>query len=146
MRVRRFVLGFAAGGWWLQDTRPRSLLALPACERCLHPNEVAGLLTAGLIHSHPAFVPSVVAETDRVIAIKHPFPKDKFHFVIFPKRDVRNLGDVDPGEREDLVEVMAVGATLIRDHHLQRYRFWTNGPEGQATAYLHFHLSGSDEP
>ena len=139
-----FVLGFASGGWWSRDTQPRSLLSLPTCSNCLHPNEVSGLLAAGLIQNHSSLVPSVVLETEKAIAIRHPAPQAKYHFVIFPKRDIKNLGDIGETEREYATECLLLSAKLIQDYHLRSYRMWSNGPQTQLVAYLHFHVAGSD--
>lgn len=140
-----FVLGTLLGGWWLQDTRPRAALALTNCNNCMHPNEVTGLLTAGLIQNNPSLTPSVALETDKAIAIYHPAPQTKFHFVVFPKKDIKNLGDIGETELEYASEVIAVTAKLIQEHNLKNYKVWSNGPRTQLVGYLHFHLAGSDE-
>jgi diadenosine tetraphosphate (Ap4A) HIT family hydrolase len=117
---------------------------LTSCSNCLHPNEITGLLSAGLIQNLPELVPSVVFETDKAIAIAHPFPQAKFHFVIFPKRDIKNLGDIGEEERKYIDEIVLTAAKLVQERHLLNYRLWSNGPRTQAVAYLHFHLAGTD--
>ncbi len=139
-----FFVGIVVGGWWLRDTRPRSLLSLPTCTNCLHPNEITGLVAAGLLQNHPGFVPSVVLETDKAIAIRHPAPQAKYHFVIFPKRDIKNLGDIGESQQEYVSEIILLSTKLIQDFHLNSYRMWSNGPQAQIVGYLHFHLAGSD--
>ena len=128
----------------MRDTRPRSLLSLPSCQNCFNPNEITGLLAAGLLQNHSSLTPNVEYETDLAIAIRNPLPQAKFHFVIFPKRDIKNLGDLGETERSFIAECAAIAAKLIEQHKLSSYRYWTNGPQAQLIGYLHFHLAGTD--
>lgn len=137
-------IGIIVGAWWFRDVRPRSLLSITSCSNCLHPNEISGAIAAGLFQNHPDWVPSVVIETERAVAIRHPAPSNKYHFVVFPKKDIKNLGDTGEAEREFLSEVMVLSAKLIHDFKLKDYRVWSNGPRTQLIGYLHFHVAGTD--
>ena len=45
-------------------------------------------------------VPFVVKETDRCVAIEHPFRKAKVHFVVFPKKDIKDIADVSVDDQQ----------------------------------------------
>lgn len=132
--------GILIGGYLFADTRPRSVLALNRCEKtCLQPNELAGLIASVGIQRLP-FIPSVVMETDRTIVIKHPSPESRIHYVIIPKKDIKNLGEVSMEDREYLLDAFAVVSKIVKEQHLEQYRVVINGPAYQSVTYLHFHL------
>ena len=87
-------------------------------------------------------MPSVAFETDKSIAIEHPAPQAKKHFVIFPKKDIKNLGELSDSDRESLVDVLATASHLVKNNNMSNYRIWSNGPKTQLIGYLHFHLAG----
>lgn len=133
--------GVVIGGYLFADTRPRSLLALNKCENsCLKPNELAGLVASVGIQRFPSFIPYVVMETDKTIVIKHPAPEARIHYVIIPKKDIKNLGEASQEDKEYLLDVFAVISKIVKEQHLEQYRVVTNGPAYQTATYLHFHL------
>jgi histidine triad (HIT) family protein len=108
----------------------------------LHPNEVLGLLASINIQTAPGLLPNVVYETDRTIVIKHPFPSAKYHVLIIPKRDIKNIGEFRDEDADYILDALKVSAILIQKEKLKTYRLWTNGPNNQIVAYLHWHLTG----
>jgi len=133
--------GILIGGYLFSDTKPRSILAFNQCENtCLNPNEMVGLLTSVGIQKFPGFIPSVILETDKSIAIKHPFPQSPVHYVIFPKKDIKNVSEISEEDKEYLIDCYALISKIIKDEGLAKYKVYTNGPGYQFTAYLHFHL------
>ena len=106
----------------------------------LKPMIYLGLLSAAAIQNVPGIIPSVVLETDKTIAIKHPVPQSPVHFVVFPKRDIKNLGEISEEDQKYLLDALNVLAQLIRENDLKNYKVITNGPQNQITTYLHFHL------
>jgi histidine triad (HIT) family protein len=136
------VTGIVLGGYLFSDTRPRSFLALNKCQgTCLQPNELAGLLASVGIQRLPAaFVPSVVKETDKTIVIQHPSPLARIHYLVIPRKDIRDVGDLSDSDREYLVDLFDVMREIIREKKLVDYQVITNGPARQAANYLHFHL------
>lgn len=133
--------GIVIGGYLFADTRPRSILALNKCENsCLKPNELAGLVASVGIQRLPSFILYVVMETDKTIVIKHPSPEARIHYVIIPKRDIKNIGEASAEDKEYLVDVFAVISQIVKEQHLEQYRVVTNGPAYQSATYLHFHL------
>lgn len=134
-------VGFVMGGYVFRDVQPRSFLALDKCnDHCLKANDLLGLLTAAVIQNVSGVIPSVVLETDKTIAIRHPMPQSPVHFVVFPKRDIKNLGEISSEDQEYLMDSLNVLSQLIRENNLKNYKIVTNGPENQITTYLHFHL------
>lgn len=135
------LLGIILGGYLFSDTRPRSFLALNKCKgTCFQTNEVAGLLTSVGIQRFSALVPSVVKETDKTIVIEHPSPAARVHYLVIPKKDIKNIGEVSEADSEYLIDLFNVAREIIKEKNLVRYEFNTNGPGLQDVTYLHFHL------
>ncbi len=135
------ILGIVIGGYLFSRTQPRSFLAVHACEsHCWQINDLAGLVAAvGIQHFHE-IVPSIVAETDTILVIKHPRPVAKYHYVIIPKKDIKNIGQLSENDTQYLYDAYAVAQSLIEKEKLKNYRIVTNGPGYQQVTYLHFHL------
>ena len=139
--VGAFVLGVIVGAFLFSKTQRRSLLAVTECDHCMAPNEISGLVASVLVQRTPGVIPKVL-ETERTLVVRHPMPQARFHYVLLPRRDIRNIGRIAPGDEEYLVDLMAVAARLVSENKLSEYRLWTNGPGEQAVGYLHFHLTG----
>ena len=134
-------VGIILGGYIFRKTQPRSVIALTSCNNtCLKPNDLEGLLVSIGIQNTPGLIPRVVKETDKTIVIKHPFPEAKIHDVIFPKKDIKNIGSISQEDQPYLQDMFAVAAQIIQEQHLTKYRLMTNGPDYQQVTYLHFHL------
>ena len=135
-------IGIVIGGYLFAKTQPRSILALHRCEQtCLRPNELAGLIASVGLQRFPSFVPSVVMETDRIVVIQHPSPQARIHYVIIPKKDIKNIAEASEEDKEYLVDVFRVVSQIVSEQRLEQYRVATNGPGYQAATYLHFHLT-----
>ena len=133
--------GFAAGGYLFAQSTPRSLLSLGHCQdRCYNANELAGLVTSAAILRAPFLVPGVVLESDTCLAIRHPKPEARVHYVLFPKHDTRNITTLTPEDSPYVLGCFAMARDLIVRDKLKAYRLQTNGPALQDIAYLHFHL------
>ena len=138
------VVGVILGGYLFSDTRPRSVLALNKCAgTCLQSNELLGLIASVGIQRFPSFVPSVVKETDKTIVIEHPEPHARIHYLVIPKRDIKNLGEVSDADGEYLLDAFKVAQEIIKEKNLTDYRFTTNGPGYQNVTYMHFHLTAN---
>jgi|GEM_PF-479400 len=135
-----FLAGVGVGGYLFSYSQPRSFLALSNCTACYRPQDLAGLLTSAGIQRAPGALPMVVKETDRCVAIEHPFPKTRFHFVVFPKKDIKNIADISVDDQAYVLDCLAVIRTLVNENGLWNYRVITNGPGAQDVTYLHFHL------
>jgi histidine triad (HIT) family protein len=135
------VIGVLFGGYLFSEAQPRSLLSINHCiNECYKPNDLAGLLTSVGISKLSGAIPSKVLETNKTIVIKHPFPEARVHYVIFPKKDIKNAGVITKEDMPYLQDAFFVMAKIIEQEKLKDYRIITNGPGFQHTTYLHFHL------
>lgn len=135
-------IGITLGGYLFSDSQPRSFLAVNKCGgTCYQPSELMGLLTSVGVQRFPALLPGVVKETDKTIVIEHPAPEARIHYLVIPKKDIKNIGELSDADRESLIDAFLVVAKLIKENDLVNYRVTTNGPGYQAMTYLHFHLT-----
>jgi len=136
-----FATGVVCGGYLFSQSVPRSFLAFGSCqERCYKQTEIAGLVTSAAILRASFFIPGVVLESDTCLAIRNPKPEAKIHYVLFPKHDTKNITTLTPADSPYVLGCFALARELVSRNHLQAYRLYTNGPEYQEIAYLHFHL------
>ena len=140
VRVLCLSIGLVSGGVLFSQSQPRSVLAITHCHHCLDVNDLAGLLASVGIQKFSGLLPSVVYETDRTIAMQLPSAKQGAHYVIVPKKDIKNIGDISAGDAQYLLDIFAVTQHLIKEKALSNYRITTNGPGFQDVTYLHFHL------
>ena len=138
-----FGLGIVVGGYLFGQVKPRSILAISDCKSngCYRSNEVIGLIAAITIQHAPHLIPNIVKETDRCLAIKNPFPDARYHFVIFPKKDIKNIGEISTEDQAYVMDCFGIMQSLIEQYQLKSYRVLSNGPGLQKVAYLHFHLT-----
>jgi histidine triad (HIT) family protein len=138
------VIGVMLGGYLFAGTRPRSFLALNNCEgTCFQANELLGLLASIGIQRFPGLIPKVVKETDKTIVIEHPSPQARIHYLVIPKRDIKNIAELSDSDNEYLIDAFKVVREIIREKNLTEYRLTTNGPGYQTATYLHFHLTAN---
>lgn len=136
-----FLIGVAIGGYVFSRSLPRSFLAVTECEQqCYRQSELAGLLVSAGIQRLPAALPRVEFESDKCIAIAHPFPETRIHLVLFPKRDIKNIGSLSVDDAPYVLDCLAMVRELSERFRAPGYRLLTNGPRRQHVAYLHFHF------
>ena len=144
LMLASLVIGVILGGYLFSDTRPRSFLALNRCEgTCLQANELLGLAASVGVQNFSVLAPSVVKETDKTIVINHPSPQARLHYLVIPKKDLKNIADVSDADGEYLLDALKVVGVIIRENNLTNYRLTTNGPGYQGVTYLHFHLTAN---
>ena len=135
------LVGFVIGGYLFSETQRRPALSLRKCgQPRLKLKELMGLLASVALNKFPGLVPSVALETDATIAIRHPSPQKRVHYVVIPKKDITNIGALSEEDGEYLIDLFAVIQELVKEEHLISYEVLTNGPGKQTVAYLHFHL------
>ena len=133
-----FFIGFAAGGWVFHDVQPRTWLTVKDGKvRASHP-ELLGYMGSAIMRRAPGLIPGVVMETDKTVAMRYPGMKD--HYVIVPKRDIRDVATLAKGDEASLIDVFAVLGKLARQTKMDRYKIVANSPAEQDVRYLHFHL------
>jgi Scavenger mRNA decapping enzyme C-term binding len=139
--VVTFLIGLSIGARAFMNTQPRAWLNISSCaDRCYRANDVAGLFTAAGIVNAPGFVPRVVRESDKCLAVPYPRGGRHLHLVFFPKRDIRDIADVTAEDEPYLMDCFAIMRAIINEQNLSDYRVYTNGPGEQDISYLHFHL------
>lgn len=144
LMLASLVVGVILGGYLFSDTRPRSFLALNRCEgTCLQANELLGLAASVGVQKFSALAPSVVKETDKTIVINHPRPQARLHYLVIPRKDLKNIADMSDADGEYLLDALKVAGVIIRENNLTNYRLTTNGPGYQGVTYLHFHLTAN---
>ena len=136
--VASLLVGVVIGGNVFSRTQPRSIIALRHCENCLSFADLAGLLASVGVHDFPGLIPNVVVETHKTIAIQ--LPGSSIHYVIIPKKDLKDLDDISEPNFGYLTDAYLVARQLIEKRALSSYRLYTNGPGRQNVTYLHFHL------
>jgi hypothetical protein len=137
-------MGILLGGYLFTDVQPRSVFAIHRCEqRCLRPNELMGLIGSVVTQKMPGILP-VLLETDHSIVIESPQHLAPVHYVIIPKKDIRDAGEITEEDASYFIDAYTVMRYLIEKKHLKNYQIFTNGPGIQHVTYLHFHLLAHD--
>lgn len=134
-------MGVLVGAFLFSDTQPRYFLNFADCGgSCLTASELRGLLASVGIQRFGRVLPMIIEETDKSFAIKHPVPQARIHYVVIPKKDIKNIGEISAGDESYLIDSFALLSSLIKQNNLIKYKIITNGPGYQSVAYLHFHL------
>jgi diadenosine tetraphosphate (Ap4A) HIT family hydrolase len=74
-----------------------------------------GLLASVGVQKFSALAPKVVKETDKTIVIEHPRPAARLHYLVIPKKDIKNLGEFAEADGEYLVDAFKVAREIIRE-------------------------------
>lgn len=139
-------LGFIAGAYLFADTQPRHFLTIKRCEQdCMQPKDLAGLLASIGVQRFTSAIPQVIMETDRTIVIRHPRPETPLHYLIIPKKDIKNIAEISEDDQPYIMDALAVIRKIVNDRNLQQYQVITNGPGQQQVTYLHFHLMAQEK-
>jgi len=93
-----------------------------------------------LMQKFSGLLPLVEKETDKTLAIKHPFPRSDIHYVIIPKKDIKSVEEVSAEDIDYIIDAYATMGVLIKEQNLKDYKIVVNGPGFQTVGYLHFHL------
>ncbi len=133
-------IGIMIGAYLFSQSQPRSILSINRCQNCFGHADLLGLIASVGIQKFPGLIPSVVFETDKTVAIKLPSSAERIHYVIIPKKDIKNFGEISEATGEYLIDAYLVARQIIEEIKLSKYRFYTNGPGFQDVTYLHFHL------
>jgi histidine triad (HIT) family protein len=85
---------------------------------------------------------NLISETPSLICFYHPQPAYPVHILLVPKKDIRDLSQLNPMQDEFLADMFSTVRTLIEELDLERkgYRLIVNGGEYQEFPQLHFHL------
>ncbi|MDP3741591.1 MAG: HIT domain-containing protein [bacterium] len=135
------IVGIGIGAYFFNDTQPRSFVRIKNCEtNCLNPQDLAGLLVSAGIQKTPSKIPGLIKETEKTVVVDHPFPETEIHYVVFPKKDIKNISEVSQEDQEYIMDSLATIRKIVKEKNLENYQVITNGPGYQQITYLHFHL------
>jgi hypothetical protein len=135
------LIGIGVGAALFSDTRPRSLLSVADCRStCAKLSDIAGMAASIGIRKFPSATPLLIKESDTCVAIRHPSSPHRYHYVFFPRRDIRNIGDIAIGDEPYVMGCLAMLGGVVAEQGLHSYRMYSNGPVEQDITYLHFHL------
>ena len=140
-----FAVGFLLGAAAIHRPIPHAPVELPPARKPWSPTDVLGLIGSIGIRNfagHLDGIPSVVAETDRTFALSIPDPRYRVHYVLVPKKDIHDAGQIAAEDEPYLTDLFLVARHLAEKESLKSYRLYTNAGDLQTVGYLHFHLVG----
>ena len=141
--------GFFLGAASIHRPIPNAPLELPPARNPWNSKDVMGLIgSVGIrtLAGHLEAIPLVVLETDKTFAITVSAAKTKAHYVLVPKKDIRDISEITAEDEPYLMDIFLTARQLAEKEGLHNYRIFTNGPGLQKVRYLHFHLVGKREP
>ena len=109
-------VGIVIGGYLFSHSQPRSLLALNRCDNCLSTKDLTGLLVSVGIQKLPGIVPFVEFETNKTVAIKLPSKKAHAHYIIIPKKDIKDIGELSGEDVEQFLSARGFANKYRRLH------------------------------
>ena len=78
-----------------------------------------------------------VKETEDLIAVKDKNPEADIHFLIIPKKHVKDVTEVD---NSLWVEIKKLGLELTKERGINNFRLTTNAGEAARVHHMHMHL------
>ena len=82
----------------------------------------------------------IVAETDRLLAIRDIAPKAPLHLLVFPKTaQYRTVSELAAGDPVLLAEVVATAQSLASEHGDGEFRLVFNSGSGAGQTVFHVH-------
>ena len=136
-----FCLGLLVGASLFSRTVERSVQAPASCgSDCYVKADVVAVLLSAGIQLAPGFIPGVIVESDKCIGVQHWRPEGRYHVAYFPKRDSRNVMELQPEDMPYLLDCLALAKEHVSNAGYSSYRVVTNGPALQHASYFHFHV------
>jgi diadenosine tetraphosphate (Ap4A) HIT family hydrolase len=138
-------IGFLLGAASIHRPIPNAPLELPPARSPWNSRDILGLLgSIGIrnLAGHLEGIPSVAVETDRTFAISLPAGRNRFHYVLVPKKDIRDIGQISAEDEPYLTDLFLTARHLAEKEGLKNYRLYMNDRGLQSVAYLHFHMIG----
>src|SRR3989344_332243 len=122
-------IGIIIGGYLFSDTHPRAVFEINNCSAgCFDQEELAGLLVSAGIQKTQSVIPKVIKETEKTIVIDHPTPETEIHYVVFPKKDIRNIGEISAEDSDYIMDSLTTIRVIVEEKDLKSYQVITNGP------------------
>jgi len=136
-----FCIGILLGGALFSRTIERSVISPSPCDGdCYAKADIAALLLSVGIQLAPNAIPGKVAESQKCIGIQHWRPEGRYHVAYFPKRDARNIMELQAEDAPYLLDCLALAKAHVAKAGHSNYRLVSNGPALQHVAYFHFHV------
>ena len=138
-----FGAGFLLGAAAIHRPISNTPLRLPPARNPWKSKDILGLIgSLGIrtLAGHLETLPPVVLETERTFVLEIPDSKYKVHYVLVPKKDIRDIRDISAEDEPYLTDIFLTARQLIEKKGLYDYQIFTNGPGLQKVGYLHFHL------
>lgn len=136
-----FCIGLLFGGALFSRTIERSIVSPSPCDDdCYAKADIAALLLSAGIQLAPIAIPGKVAESQKCIGIQHWRPEGRYHVAYFPKRDARNIMELQAEDGPYLLDCLALAKAHVAKAGHSNYRFVSNGPDLQHITYFHFHV------
>lgn len=89
-------------------------------------------------------IPSkIIRETESVIVLKDIAPKAPIHFLIIPKKHIKDLVSCDQQDQSTLSEILMMSQTISKEiHEAASFKLLVNNGHsaGQRVFHLHFHF------
>jgi hypothetical protein len=115
-------VGILIGGYFFPSYNPGRFGNKSLPELFNH-EDLLGLLASVGIQKFPGRMPFKVFETDKTVVIKHPFSSGRIHYVITPKKDIKNIGEISEANAQYLTDAFLVARGIIEREKLSKYRF-----------------------
>lgn len=125
--------------------KPRDGIEIINCDDCIKKKEIAGTLAAIAVQIAPHTIPKNVEISNKCFVMEHYNPKGRLHYVAFPRKDIKDFGEIGTDDLPYVAECFSMFQRIIQREHTTRYRILSNGPYFQDVRMLHFHLI-IDEP
>jgi diadenosine tetraphosphate (Ap4A) HIT family hydrolase len=136
-----FCVGVLLGASLFSRTVEGTVLSPSLCNNdCFAKADIAALLFSAGIQLAPGAIPGKVVESARCIGIQHWRPEGRYHVAYFPKRDARNVMELQAEDMPYLLECLALAKAHVAKAGYSNYRLVSNGPKLQHVAYFHFHI------
>jgi len=140
-----FVVGIVIGAASIHRAAHPAPIELPPARTPWNPKDILGLIGSLGIRNfsgHLDKIPFVVLETDRTFVLSVSSSKSDVHYVLVPKKDIRDPSQITGDDEAYLIDIFLTARQLVEKNKLNEYRLYTNGSGLQTVRYLHFHLVG----
>ena len=143
MIVLFFAVGFLLGAAAIHRPISNRPLELPPARSPWKSKDILGLIgSIGIrtLAGHLETLPPVILETDKTFVLKIPDAKYEIHYVLVPKKDIRDIKGISEEDEPYLMDIFLTARKLVEKKNFHDYQIFTNGPGLQKVGYLHFHL------
>ena len=84
--------------------------------------------------------PSLVLETETIIAVNDVNPVAAIHILIIPKKHIESVLTINQEDSRYIIEMFTVAQKIVKEKNLEAFRLAFNGGRYQHVPHLHMHL------